>query len=223
MRRRTAGRPHFTPAAPPASRSHRAGDPGSRRPASRHSLQAGKAVIARMYSRATAPTPTHRCESARRPAHTSRRAAPNAPWRNGPPPCPKRARQSLQIASMRSRQFPRQPRGVAASPAGACSSAIRGAAAGNRHASRRKSRAHAPAPAHPRPQASLGKLFRQVFQDRQRFPDTVSPSINTGTLPAPLKAVSRDLKSGVSSGITVSSNGIRATFIASQGRNDQDE
>jgi hypothetical protein len=51
----------------------------------------------------------------------------------------------------------------------------------------------------------------------------VSPSISTGTFPAPLKAVRRDLKSGASSGITVSSNSIRATFIASHGRNDQDE
>ncbi len=76
----------------------------------------------------------------------------------------------------------------------------------------------------PRPQAGRGKFFDQIFEDRQRFPDMrTSPSISTGTLPAPLKAMSRDLKSGASREITVSSNAIRATFIANHGRNDHDE
>ena len=42
-------------------------------------------------------------------------------------------------------------------------------------------------------------------------------------LPAPLNAVTRSLKSGASSEITVSSKAIPATFIANQGRNDQEE
>ena len=62
--------------------------------------------------------------------------------------------------------------------------------------------------------------YSRIASDSQT---RVSPSISTGTFPAPLKAVRRDLKSGASSGITVSSNAIRATFIASHGRNDQDE
>ena len=51
----------------------------------------------------------------------------------------------------------------------------------------------------------------------------VSPSINTGTLPAPLTAVTRALKSCASNEMTVSSNAIPATFMASHGRNDHDE
>ena len=74
-----------------------------------------------------------------------------------------------------------------------------------------------------RPQGGARKFLRQVFEDRQRFPNGVAPSISTGTLPAPLNAASRDLKSAASSEISVSSNGMPATFIASQGRNDQEE
>jgi hypothetical protein len=51
----------------------------------------------------------------------------------------------------------------------------------------------------------------------------VSPSISTGTRPAPLTAVTRDLKSGASSEMTVSAKAMPATFIASHGRNDQEE
>src|SRR5262249_18850757 len=50
-----------------------------------------------------------------------------------------------------------------------------------------------------------------------------SPSINTGTLPAPLIAVTRALKSFASSEMTVSSKAMPAPFMASHGRNDQDD
>ena len=70
------------------------------------------------------------------------------------------------------------------------------------------------------PSGNFSARYSRIASDSQT---RVSPSISTGTLPAPLKAVSRALKSGASSGITVSSNAIRATFMASHGRNDQDE
>jgi hypothetical protein len=47
--------------------------------------------------------------------------------------------------------------------------------------------------------------------------------MSTGTRPAPLSSRTRDLKSLASSEITVSANAIPAAFIASHGRNDQDE
>ena len=62
--------------------------------------------------------------------------------------------------------------------------------------------------------------YSRIASDSQT---RVAPSMSTGTLPAPLNAASRDLKSAASSEISVSSNGIPATFIASQGRNDQEE
>ena len=47
--------------------------------------------------------------------------------------------------------------------------------------------------------------------------------MSTGTRPEPPNAVTRVLKSGASSEITVSSNAMSATFIAIHGRHDQDE
>jgi hypothetical protein len=49
------------------------------------------------------------------------------------------------------------------------------------------------------------------------------PSASAGTLPVPEILLTRCLKSSALSEITSSSNGIPATFIAIQGRNDHDE
>ena len=95
---------------------------------------------------------------------------------------------------------------------------------GNRHAFPQRLRARWRArPASRGHNPAAGNFSARYSRIASESQTCVSPSIRTGTLPAPLMASSRFLKSGALSEISVSSNAIPATFIANHGRNDHDE
>ena len=123
-------------------------------------------------------------------------AAPNAPYRNGPP-APKRARHSFQIASMRATSAGRRRRAHAHYRPPDIHRQMPPQRAEIRRASPTRSRAHGRAPpagcGHKRRPGNFSAKYSRIASDSQT---RMSPSISVGTLPAPPNAVTRSLKSG---------------------------
>ena len=141
-----------------------------------------------------------------------------------------RTRQSRQIASMRRdvRRAPPPTRTRAYRTAPHVHRAVAGAAPESPQCiSAEIARACARASRPPARGPLVGKFLGEIFDDRERLPD-VHVAVDQHRHLAGRRVLRQPrlevgLPSGASNGITISSNGMPATFMAIQGRNDQDE